>query len=237
MESTSSSSSAAATTTAAGCNPLSLTLPPPLSPSSSPASSSPSSPLSSPPCSPPPLNFFVHNGYRYDGDVFVLRGPHERTAATRPERILEHKPKLVDTRQTFHRVYSEATYNARPNSLRKRWSTGTEDDDLGANRAISAVRLLEEVGVGIGVRGRDTERRGSTRPGHVILGELVKGGVVREIKGSVKTTTGAHREGGVVNVGKENSKHGLKPRRGKSFVGWGRKSKPSGGWRGRLMLR
>lgn len=65
------------------------------------------------------LNYFVHNGYRYDGDIFELRPPQERSIASRPERVLEHKPPLLSNRQTFNRVYSEGTYNARPSSLRQ----------------------------------------------------------------------------------------------------------------------
>ena len=73
-----------------------------------------------PPSSPqPPQTFFIHNGYRYDGDVFELRPPQERSIASRPERILEHKPALLPHRQQFNRVYSEGTYNARPSSLRQ----------------------------------------------------------------------------------------------------------------------
>eukprot|EP00178_Gracilaria_changii_P013289 TRINITY_DN375_c0_g1_i1.p1 TRINITY_DN375_c0_g1~~TRINITY_DN375_c0_g1_i1.p1 ORF type:complete len:409 (-),score=77.39 TRINITY_DN375_c0_g1_i1:177-1403(-) len=72
---------------------------------------------SSPP--PSPNNFFIHNGYRYDGDVFELRPPQERSIGSRPQRVLEHKPLLLANRQTFNRVYSEGTYNARPSSLRQ----------------------------------------------------------------------------------------------------------------------
>lgn len=64
-------------------------------------------------------NFFIHNGYRYDGDVYELRPPQERSIASRPQRILEHKPALLPNRQIFNRVYSEGTYNARPSSLRQ----------------------------------------------------------------------------------------------------------------------
>ncbi len=65
------------------------------------------------------LNFFVHNGYRYDGDVFELRPPQERSIASRPERVLPHKPAVLNHRQVFNRVYSEGTYNNRPSSLRQ----------------------------------------------------------------------------------------------------------------------
>lgn len=65
------------------------------------------------------LNYFVHNGYRYDGDVFELRPPQERSIASRPERVLEHKPAVLNHRQVFNRVYSEGTYNNRPSSLRQ----------------------------------------------------------------------------------------------------------------------
>lgn len=65
-----------------------------------------------------PLNYFIHNGLRYDGDVYQLRPPQERSIASRPERILEHKPAPLAHRQVFNRVYSEGTYNARPSSLR-----------------------------------------------------------------------------------------------------------------------
>lgn len=65
------------------------------------------------------FNYFVHNGYRYDGDIFQLRPPQERSIASRPERILEHKPPLLNNRQVFNRVYSEGTYNSRPLSLRQ----------------------------------------------------------------------------------------------------------------------
>lgn len=66
-----------------------------------------------------PLNYFVHNGLRYDGDVYELRPPQERSIASRPERILEHKPAPLSHRQIFNRVYSEGTFNARPSSLRQ----------------------------------------------------------------------------------------------------------------------
>lgn len=65
------------------------------------------------------LNYFVHNGYRYDGDIFELRPPQERSIGSRPERILEHKPAVLNHRQIFNRVYSEGTYNNRPSSLRQ----------------------------------------------------------------------------------------------------------------------
>lgn len=76
------------------------------------------------------LNYFVHNGYRYDGDVFELRPPQERSIGSRPGRILEHKPAVLNHRQVFNRVYSEGTYNNRPSSLRQlrlsaRLSTGS----------------------------------------------------------------------------------------------------------------
>lgn len=65
------------------------------------------------------LNYFVHNGYRYDGDIFELRPPQERSIASRPERVIEHKPPILSHRQAFNRVYSEGTYNNRPSSLRQ----------------------------------------------------------------------------------------------------------------------
>lgn len=65
-----------------------------------------------------PLNYFIHNGWKYDGDVYELRPPQERSIASRPERVLEHKPAPLPHRQTFNRVYSEGTYNTRPSSLR-----------------------------------------------------------------------------------------------------------------------
>lgn len=65
------------------------------------------------------LNFFVHNGYRYDGRLFKLRGPQERSQNSQPRRILQHTPAMLNLKQDFHRVYSEATYNTRPSSLRE----------------------------------------------------------------------------------------------------------------------
>jgi hypothetical protein len=79
-----------------------------------------SPPLTTPVEEYDPHNCFVHNGLRYDGDVFELRPPAERTMASRPNRVLEHVPALLNHRQAFNRIYSEATYSMRPASLRAR---------------------------------------------------------------------------------------------------------------------
>jgi hypothetical protein len=79
-----------------------------------------SPPLSTPTEEYDPHNCFVHNGLRYDGDIFELRPPGERTIASRPNRVLEHVPALLNHRQAFNRIYSEATYSMRPASLRAR---------------------------------------------------------------------------------------------------------------------
>lgn len=101
-------------------------------------------------------NYFIHNGLRYDGDLFELRGPEERSISSRPNRVLEHVPGLLLHRQAFNRVYSEATYSMRPASLRGRplsvlsdrasISSATFGED---NCGAAACDGTNEIGVGV----------------------------------------------------------------------------------------
>lgn len=86
-----------------------------------------------------PRNYFIHNGMRYDGDLFQLRGPEERSISSRPNRVLEHVPGLLPHRQAFNRVYSEATYSMRPASLRARPLSIMSD-----RTSVSSATVLED---------------------------------------------------------------------------------------------